>query len=204
MALRAENELGQLNKIVEKIAPVSIPIINPSDEAPVDYKGPRIGNTISDSTINEMIDFFVESTKNEDSIDVVLHQIYAHKIVDQALKILHEEKSINELTILPTSRITIIGDTHGQLLDILTILKMQGMPSESNILLFNGDFVDRGPHGVEVLLLLLALKVKEPKGIYLNRGNHEHRRMNAKYGFEDQGKKEKRKKQKISHKKMKQ
>ena len=161
--------------------------MNQSQEVPETYTGPKIGETITEETINQLIDYFVKHTNNNDSTDLVLHEVYANKLVDGALQILKKERNFNELTIPSSSRITIIGDTHGQLLDVLTILKKQGMPSEKNILLFNGDFVDRGPHGAEVLLLLLALKIKEPKGIYLNRGNHEHRRMNAKYGFEDQG-----------------
>jgi len=83
---------------------------------------------------------------------------------------------------------TIVGDTHGQLFDLLTILHLNDdkLPSEENVYLFNGDFVDRGPHSAEVLLLLFALKLHCPRGVFFNRGNHEHRRINARYGFEDQ------------------
>jgi hypothetical protein len=40
---------------------------------------------------------------------------------------------------------------------------------------FNGDFVDRGAHSLEVIGLLLALKVSMPNRIWLVRGNHEDR-----------------------------
>jgi serine/threonine-protein phosphatase 5 len=52
--------------------------------------------------------------------------------------------------------------------------------------LFNGDFVDRGPNGAEVLLLLYSFKLLFPKYFFMNRGNHECRAMNAKYSFEDE------------------
>lgn len=42
------------------------------------------------------------------------------------------------------------GDTHGQYFDVLNIFNFNGMPSPTNCYLFNGDFVDRGPFGVEV------------------------------------------------------
>lgn len=59
-----------------------------------------------------------------------------------------------------------------------------GLPSPTNAYLFNGDFVDRGPNGIEVLMILYALKVLHPNHVYFNRGNHEQRSLNAKYGFE--------------------
>jgi diadenosine tetraphosphatase ApaH/serine/threonine PP2A family protein phosphatase len=46
-----------------------------------------------------------------------------------------------------------------------------------------GDFVDRGPHGVEVLMLLFALKVEFPHMIYMLRGNHEDSQTSRIYGF---------------------
>ena len=47
-------------------------------------------------------------------------------------------------------RVHVVGDLHGQLADLLHILDDAGMPSAQNAIVFNGDFVDRGPDGVEV------------------------------------------------------
>lgn len=47
-----------------------------------------------------------------------------------------------------------------------------------------GDYVDRGPHSVEVICLMLALKVQHPKKFYVLRGNHETRNINEAYGFQ--------------------
>lgn len=60
--------------------------------------------------------------------------------------------------------------------------------------LFLGDFVERGPHSVEVrispcspsgltlqvIAYLLALKVQHPNQVFLIRGNHEFREQNGK------------------------
>lgn len=83
-------------------------------------------------------------------------------------------------------KITVCGDIHAQLIDLLTIFDMNGYPSSEHPYVFNGDFVDRGPSGCEVVFILYAFKVWNPKCIFLNRGNHEARKINEKYNFEEE------------------
>jgi hypothetical protein len=52
----------------------------------------------------------------------------------------------------------VVGDVHGQFYDLLTLLDKNKKPWETNFL-FLGDYVDRGRYGIEILLLLLAIKV---------------------------------------------
>jgi diadenosine tetraphosphatase ApaH/serine/threonine PP2A family protein phosphatase len=117
----------------------------------------------------------------------VLHYRYAHELVGRVTA-LHRDAGLNVQRIqFPTdARLTIVGDLHGQLQDLLAILEFQGMPSSTNWYLFNGDFVDRGTHSVEVLFIIYLFKVMYPDYVWLNRGNHEHRLLNKRYKFERQ------------------
>ncbi|CAE7946652.1 ppt1, partial [Symbiodinium sp. KB8] len=80
------------------------------------------------------------------------------------------------------SRFVIVGDLHGHFGDLIHLLEDHGEPSPGPKgavrFLFNGDFVDRGTWGPEVLLLLYALKIKFPTAVFLNRGNHEDQSQN--------------------------
>ena len=75
-------------------------------------------------------------------------------------------------------KVTIVGDVHGQYYDLHGMLKKLHKPeSKNDVILFLGDYVDRGVYGVHIVLLLMALKQCFPDNIYLLRGNHESREM---------------------------
>ncbi|OHS92931.1 protein phosphatase-1 [Tritrichomonas foetus] len=67
--------------------------------------------------------------------------------------------------------IRVVGDTHGQYQDLRHIFEKYGEPSTESPYLFNGDFVDRGSMGLEIVLALFAWKLANPACIFMNRGN---------------------------------
>lgn len=81
--------------------------------------------------------------------------------------------------------VTICGDIHGQLHDLLTLFKKSG-GAEKTRYIFLGDFVDRGFYSLESFLLLICYKLKYPDRITLIRGNHETRQITKVYGFYDE------------------
>ena len=94
-----------------------------------------------------------------------------------------KELFLKEPTLLELSPpINIVGDIHGQFSDILRLFKLND-PIPKSRYLFLGDYVDRGPQGLEVMCLLLALKLRYPNSVYMLRGNHECKEMTELYGF---------------------
>jgi len=81
----------------------------------------------------------------------------------------------------------VFGDVHGQYFDLANILDtLTNMDSEKQYdqkCLFLGDYVDRGANSFETIMFLLCWKLTYPSQVFLLRGNHEDRDVNAKYGF---------------------
>lgn len=102
-----------------------------------------------------------------------------------ASKILHKERNIVHVDDLDSdSKVVVVGDVHGQLHDLLFLLKDAGFPSRNQFYVFNGDYVDRGAWGLETFLVLLSWKVLMPDRVFLLRGNHESKYCTSMYGFE--------------------
>ncbi len=83
--------------------------------------------------------------------------------------------------------LTIVGDLHGQYHDFAQIFQtpqIGGYPSDQNQFIFNGDMVDRGSMGVEIMVVLMFCNMLYPQSVHILRGNHETRSTTAKYGFQ--------------------
>lgn len=102
-------------------------------------------------------------------------------ICDRCKDLLLEEGNV-EVIYAP---VTLCGDIHGQYYDLLELFSKGGrIPDTSYV--FMGDYVDRGYHSIESVLLLLVLKLRYPDRITLLRGNHESRQITQVYGFYDE------------------
>jgi len=144
---------------------------------PADYKG--VVYSGPSSVTEEWIQSFIIQQKD----GVLLPKSMAYELVIDVIKLLQKEKTMSPITVPPGESITVLGDTHGQYFDVMTLLEMNGIPSPKNPYLFNGDFVDRGSWSIENILLFYAFKVKDPDFVHFNRGNHELIEANLIYGF---------------------
>ncbi len=107
-------------------------------------------------------------------------------LIDKAAEIMRNENGevgnlkITEklVTIPPKGEALIIGDLHGDLQSLSTIIEKSAFLNRmklnhDNIAIFLGDYGDRGPNSTEVYYTVLSLKIAFPKQIILLRGNHE-------------------------------
>ncbi|KAJ1434093.1 Serine/threonine-specific protein phosphatase/bi [Sesbania bispinosa] len=171
------------------LPPPSLP--SPPEELRVPIWWPEDGK-LSRDWIENLMSCFDWSSRNippSEFPSVLPVQVFDSLILI-ASKMLHKEP--NCVTIDPfrpeldasAATVVVVGDVHGQLHDLLFLLRDAGYPSQDRIFVFNGDYVDRGAWGLETFLLLLAWKVFMPHNIYLLRGNHESKYCTSVYGFE--------------------
>ena len=106
---------------------------------------------------------------------------HIRQLLDQIEIVLKKEPILLEIP----ADIIVVGDIHGNIDDLIRIFDRCGYPPDRRYL-FLGDYVDRGKHSVEVVLMLFALKIKYPEHIYLIRGNHEITRISEFYGLLDE------------------
>lgn len=73
--------------------------------------------------------------------------------------------------------LVVVGDLHGDFTSLKKIMNKinykEYLKAESNILIFLGDYVDRGKYSLEVLLSLCEIKSLFPNNMFMLRGNHE-------------------------------
>uniref|UniRef100_A0A0E0IEE4 Serine/threonine-protein phosphatase n=1 Tax=Oryza nivara TaxID=4536 RepID=A0A0E0IEE4_ORYNI len=121
-----------------------------------------------------------------DRLPDVLPAALVQRLVLAASVILHREPNLVRVDPRPDQAVVVVGDVHGQLHDVIFLLRDAGFPSDDRVFVFNGDYVDRGAWGLETFLLLLAWKVLLPNSVFLLRGNHESKYCTSVYGFEQE------------------
>ena len=162
---------GESKPIEKQLSMQSVGKIDISDL----YEGVRLADPITLENVQDL----VESYKRGQH----LHETYVIQIVKAVTDLFQAMPNIKQVNIDPAPHITVVGDLHGQLDDLLLIFRENGLPSEKNPYVFNGDFVDRGTHSVEIAVLVYAFQLLYPHSVHINRGNHEDRAITTVFGF---------------------
>uniref|UniRef100_F1L9D0 Serine/threonine-protein phosphatase n=1 Tax=Ascaris suum TaxID=6253 RepID=F1L9D0_ASCSU len=141
---------------------------------------------ITDDEVDELIKSLLSCVRRDAHnrrmvSDVLRDKELIHRLIVRAREMFQTENAFIEIT----APINICGDIHGQFADLLRIFEICGRPPYERYL-FMGDYVDRGPHSLETICLLLSLKIRYPGKIFLLRGNHECSLVNRTYGFHDE------------------
>ena len=116
--------------------------------------------------------------------DARLHPTALKLALDSAASAAEQDRTV--VTLTDRTMVSIVGDLHGCAPSLRHVMDIVGAPSESSAIVFNGDFVDRGANGVEVLASLALLKACHPRDVVLLRGNHEDELLATAYGFKDE------------------
>ncbi|AGO10073.1 AaceriAAR083Cp [[Ashbya] aceris (nom. inval.)] len=141
--------------------------------------GARVANMSAEFVRYMVEELFLQGKK--------LPKKYVAAIVSHAERLFAAEPTVVELRTAELGcKVSVCGDTHGQLYDVLNVFRRFGKVGDDHVYLFNGDFVDRGSWSCEVAILFYSLKIMYPGRFFLNRGNHETNNMNKVYGFEDE------------------
>ena len=90
-------------------------------------------------------------------------------LLEKAGQILEQEPRL--VTLPNRGQAIFVGDTHGDL-DATTKVTEKYL-TKNNVIVFLGDYVDRGDHSLENMLHLLRLKIQHPRNLILLMGNHE-------------------------------
>ncbi|XP_016401834.1 serine/threonine-protein phosphatase with EF-hands 2 isoform X5 [Sinocyclocheilus rhinocerous] len=139
------------------------------------YTGPHLSFPLTISNVTELVHAFKNKQK--------LHARYVLQLLGKTWTLLRLMPNISHVCTCKHKEITICGDLHGHLEDLLLIFYKNGFPSAETPYVFNGDFVDRGKESIEILLVLFAFLLLYPHDVHLNRGNHEDHIVNLRYGF---------------------
>lgn len=139
--------------------------------------------------LNETVDYVLSSfsalLETEDILDIgntipipILDTTTVIKLCHIEQQLLQKQPSL--LRISPP--IVVVGDLHGSFHDLLRLFSLFHQPPATKYL-FLGDYVDRGPFSLEVLIMLIAYQCAYPDQVFLIRGNHEIASVNSQYGF---------------------
>ncbi|CAF4511271.1 unnamed protein product [Rotaria sp. Silwood2] len=125
------------------------------------YKGPHIQLPINKGHLEALVLAFQRGE--------TLHARYVLLILHEVRRILKRLPNVNVVSTHQSTSVTVVGDLHGNLSDLMLIFHKNGLPSNENPYIFNGDIVDRGTQSMELFILISLAFIIYPNNVYFNR-----------------------------------
>lgn len=104
--------------------------------------------------------------------------------VDQKVTV-ERDHFVQKLHVTPQDNVILHGDLHGDVHSLVASLQDYidvdygfKLKDPNTVMLFLGDYVDKGLYGFECLYTLLRLKSENPDRVFFVRGNHEAKDLN--------------------------
>nr|XP_018899904.1 PREDICTED: serine/threonine-protein phosphatase 5-like [Bemisia tabaci] len=163
LVVSSTGDKGSVRGILDAVDPNALNI-------DTDYVGPKLDN-VTLTFMKNLIQFY-NKTLYEDKNNI-LHQKFVLMILKQTRDHFKTQPSLQEVELKPAEKITVCGNIHGKLEDLLHIFDINGFPSPSNRYLFNGGFINRRPESIECALILFGFALLYPDSFFINRGSHE-------------------------------
>jgi predicted phosphodiesterase len=123
---------------------------------------------------SEFLELFKQfDNRDSNLINELIGSVYPKIVQDKIL-----------ITIKNGSGSVFVGDTHGDFKTVLSIIRIF-LDGDYKRIFFLGDYVDRGYADMQIMTVNVLLHLKKflPERVFLLRGNHEWRYINAEYGF---------------------
>jgi hypothetical protein len=146
---RKSESLAQAEAIASNLADTSLRRLS------IDRTGVRLSETQDVSVHNTSPEHLAARFRQQERMDLG----EAIGLIEAAREVMAKEPNVLRLR----APFVVVGDIHGQFFDLLNLFEVGGAPGSQTSYLFLGDYVDRGSFSCEVMLLLLALKVKFPE-----------------------------------------
>jgi serine/threonine-protein phosphatase PP1 catalytic subunit len=168
---------------INPVTAEALTVQSPIPDDTVSANSPSVAlSDIKDSDVDDYIKRLLDAGyAGKSTKGVCLRNAEITSICSRVKEIFLEQPPLIELE----APVKIVGDIHGQYSDLIRMFEMCGFPPSSNFL-FLGDYVDRGKHSLETMLLLMCYKIKYPENFFLLRGNHECANVTRVYGFYDE------------------
>lgn len=163
----------------EDIAPKTFVATNiPTNDYTVDnvlktYK--EMWGEASDQGYYNYIERYEEMCTNKDLTEYEDPKMFIELMIEVAA--LNVKDSYGYIVnVLPSVPLLIVSDIHGDIISLFIVLRKYIAILRQNpqtVLVFLGDYVDRGLASIDVLIIICLIKRSFPNRVFLCRGNHE-------------------------------